>query len=204
MASLNFSYSLQNNQVADATQVMANFTNVKTFVEASAVQVDGSVQAGTAAIANGAVTFDKLSSSVPRGVVAKATRNTSTGSGSAVNCFDSALTFTPVPGRLYRVSFSGFIAQGVTDFMTIKSAGFVDASNVVQQYLTKEALAPILGGSAVSMTTSLADSYLLAPSSSAPISINVRVWRESGTDVLWFEGASNQQNYLLVEDLGLA
>jgi hypothetical protein len=204
MASLSYDYSLSNNTVADATHVMSNFNKVKTFVEASTVQVDGSVQAGTAAIANGAVTVDKLVSSVPRGVVAKSTRSTSTSSGSAVNCFDSALTFTPVPGRLYRVSFSGFIAQGLTDFMTIKSAGFVDTSNVVQQYLTKEALAPILGGSAVSMTTSLADSYLLAPSTTTPISINVRVWRESGADVLWFEGASNQQNYLLVEDLGLA
>lgn len=60
MASLNFDYSLQNNQVADATQVMANFTNIKTFVETNTVQADGSVQAGTAAIANNAITAAKI------------------------------------------------------------------------------------------------------------------------------------------------
>lgn len=59
---------------AVAAEVNDNFTKVKTFVEASLVQIDGSVKAGTAAIAdsavttakinNGAVTMDKINSAL--------------------------------------------------------------------------------------------------------------------------------------------
>jgi len=60
MASLSIPYSFTNNTVASATEVNANFTSVKSFAESSVVQVDGSVQANTAAIANLAVTTGKI------------------------------------------------------------------------------------------------------------------------------------------------
>lgn len=225
MATLNYDYSFTPNTAAKATEVNGNFNRVKEFAEAlstgvnldagsiSTVKIaDGAVATAklandavtTSKIVNAAVTTDKLVASVPRGVVARVTRNTSTTAGAAVNCFDTALTFTPVVGRLYRVSFSGFVEYGLTDFLTIKNVAFVDGANVVQQYLYSEALSPILGGTAISATVSLADSYLIVPSTTTPISINVRAWRDSGADNVWFNGTSNRQNYLLVEDIGAA
>lgn len=60
MATLPITYSFTNGTTADATQVNKNFTDVKNFAEAALVQVDGSVQAGTSAIANLAVTTGKI------------------------------------------------------------------------------------------------------------------------------------------------
>lgn len=60
MASLSIPNSFTNNTVASATEVNANFTSVKSFAESAVVQVDGSVQAPTAAIADGAITTDKI------------------------------------------------------------------------------------------------------------------------------------------------
>jgi hypothetical protein len=59
MASLNVT-SFSNNTVANATDVTANFQNIKTFVESQTVQIDGSVKAGTAAIADDAITAAKI------------------------------------------------------------------------------------------------------------------------------------------------
>ena len=60
MASLSIPNSFTNNTVASATEVNSNFLSVKSFAEAAVVQVDGSVQAPTAAIANLAVTTAKI------------------------------------------------------------------------------------------------------------------------------------------------
>jgi len=60
MASLSIPNSFTNNTVASATEVNANFTSVKSFAESAVVQVDGSVQAPTVAIANLAVTTAKI------------------------------------------------------------------------------------------------------------------------------------------------
>lgn len=60
MASLNVPYSFSNGTVANALDVNSNFTAVKSFVESSLVQADGSVKAGTAAIDDLAVTTGKL------------------------------------------------------------------------------------------------------------------------------------------------
>lgn len=60
MASLNYPYTFTNGTTADANQVMSDLNAVKTFVESSVVQADGSVQAPTAAIANSAVTTAKI------------------------------------------------------------------------------------------------------------------------------------------------
>lgn len=60
MASLNYPYTFTNGTTADANQVMSDLNAVKTFVEGSVVQTDGSVQAPTAAIADGAITAAKL------------------------------------------------------------------------------------------------------------------------------------------------
>lgn len=225
MATVNYDYSFTPNTAAKATEVNGNFNKIKEFAEgistgvnldagvvSSAKITDGAVSTAklandavtTAKIANANVTFDKLVAAAPRGVVARSTRTTATAAAAAVNCFDTALSFTPVVGRLYRVTFSGFVEYGITDFLTIKNVAFVDASNNVQQMLYSEALSPILGGSAVSATVSLADSYLIAPSSTTSISINVRAWRDSGADNLWFNGSSIRQNYLMVEDIGAA
>lgn len=59
MASLNFT-SFSNNTVADANAVTQNFQNIKNFLEANTVQVDGSVKATTASIDNLAVTTAKI------------------------------------------------------------------------------------------------------------------------------------------------
>lgn len=60
MATLPIDYTFQNGQVANANHVNTNFQSIKTFVEASLVSTDGAVQAGTAAIANNAVTTGKI------------------------------------------------------------------------------------------------------------------------------------------------
>jgi microcystin-dependent protein len=64
MASLNIPNSFSNGTAANATEVNANFSAVKSFVETALVQADGSVKAGTAAIDNGAITQAKLDSGV--------------------------------------------------------------------------------------------------------------------------------------------
>jgi microcystin-dependent protein len=64
MATLNITNNFTNGTAANATEVNQNFTDVKTFVESSLVQADGTVQAGTAAIAAGAVTEAKLASAL--------------------------------------------------------------------------------------------------------------------------------------------
>ena len=47
MPSLNIPHSFSNGNVANATEVNANFASIKSFVESQTVQVDGSVKAGT-------------------------------------------------------------------------------------------------------------------------------------------------------------
>jgi microcystin-dependent protein len=69
MATLSIPHSFTNNTVASATEVNANFTSVKSFADAAVVQVDGSVQAPTAAIANNAVTLAKLAAAVQNALV---------------------------------------------------------------------------------------------------------------------------------------
>jgi hypothetical protein len=60
MATLPIDYTFSNGDVANANHVNTNFQSIKTFVEASLVSTDGAVQAGTAAIANNAVTTAKI------------------------------------------------------------------------------------------------------------------------------------------------
>ena len=212
MATFNFT-SFSNNTVADANAVTTNFQNIKNFVEASTVQVDGSVKATTASIndaaitnaklASAAVTKNKLGSDMPLGVIARETRTTDTAWGTALNCFNG-LTFTPVAGRLYRISFSGFIGMGTTDYLTTKSVAFVDGSNNVINYIVEEGQLQIPGAPGTYFLTSLADSYLFAPVSSTPTTVNVRVWRTAGEEAFRFVGSATKQNFILVEDLGLA
>lgn len=64
MATLNIPNTFSNGTAANATEVNANFGAVKTFVETSVVQSDGSVKAGTSAISDGAITQAKLDSGV--------------------------------------------------------------------------------------------------------------------------------------------
>lgn len=59
MATFNFT-TFSNNTVADANAVTTNFQNIKNFVESQTVQVDGSVKATTASIADDAVTAAKI------------------------------------------------------------------------------------------------------------------------------------------------
>jgi hypothetical protein len=60
MASLNFPYLFSNNTTANAVEVNADLNAIKSFVETQVVQVDGSVKADTAAIADNAVTSAKI------------------------------------------------------------------------------------------------------------------------------------------------
>lgn len=60
MATLNVTNTFTNGTAANATEVNQNFTDVKTFVEGSLVHADGTVKAGTVAIANGAITAPKI------------------------------------------------------------------------------------------------------------------------------------------------
>ena len=91
MASVSSFNTFLDGSTAVAAEVNDNFTKVKTFVESALVQVDGSVKAGTAAIAdsavttakinNGAITAEKISSAlvpslVPTGSVISYIGNT--------------------------------------------------------------------------------------------------------------------------------
>ena len=60
MATLTIPYNFTNGTSAVATEVNQNFLSIKSFGESAVVQVDGSVQAPTAAIANLAVTTGKI------------------------------------------------------------------------------------------------------------------------------------------------
>ena len=55
MASVTIPYTFTNGYAADANEVNANFAALKAFVDASLVQLDGSVQATSAAIADGTI-----------------------------------------------------------------------------------------------------------------------------------------------------
>lgn len=60
MATLPIDYTFTNGYVANANEVNVNFANIKSFCETSLVSTDGAVQAGTAAIADNAVTTAKI------------------------------------------------------------------------------------------------------------------------------------------------
>jgi hypothetical protein len=60
MASLSYPYTIVNGTPADATQVQSNFNSIKSYVESNVVQVDGTVQAGNAAIANDSISAAKI------------------------------------------------------------------------------------------------------------------------------------------------
>lgn len=62
MASLNIPYSFTNGTPSNATEVNSNFSSIKSFVEGSLVQTDGSVKADTIAIADDAITSAKIAS----------------------------------------------------------------------------------------------------------------------------------------------
>jgi hypothetical protein len=68
MASLNLPYSFTNNTTADANQVNSNFAAVKSFVESSVVQADGTVS-----VANSSITLAKLAAAVAQALVPTAT-----------------------------------------------------------------------------------------------------------------------------------
>ena len=214
MATLNYDYSFTPNTAAKATEVNSNFSAVKAFAEgistganidASAITTakinDNAVTTAkilnanvtTDKLAPNAVTFDKLVATAPRGVIARETRVTDTSAGANVNCF-TGISFTPVVGRLYRVSFSGFVVWNLTDFSSVAEVVFVNSSNTTLQYIQN------VGAS----VGSLADSYLIAPSTTTPITLNVRLNRVAGTDTYYFNGSATKQNYLLVEDIGAA
>ena len=214
MATLNYDYSFTPNTAAKATEVNSNFSAVKAFAEgistganidASAITTakinDNAVTTAkilnanvtTDKLAPNAVTFDKLVATAPRGVIARETRVTDTSAGANVNCF-TGISFTPVVGRLYRVSFSGFVIWNITDYTSLAEVVFVNSSNTTLQYIQN------VGAS----VGSLADSYLIAPSTTTPITLNVRLNRVAGTDTYYFNGSATKQNYLLVEDIGAA
>lgn len=60
MATLNTTYTFTNGNVAEAGQVNTNFNDVESWVSTNLVQIDGSVQAPTIAIADGAITSAKI------------------------------------------------------------------------------------------------------------------------------------------------
>lgn len=60
MATLNITNTFTNGTAANATEVNQNFTDVKTFVEGSLVHADGTVQAGSSAIATNAIVEAKI------------------------------------------------------------------------------------------------------------------------------------------------
>ncbi len=221
MATLNYDYSFTPNTAAKATEVNGNFNRVKEFTEAISTGVnldagsistakiaDGAVSTAklandavtTSKIVNAAVTTDKLVASIPRGVVVRETKTTDTAAATIstpVNRF-TGVTFTPVVGRLYRVSFSGFWARNLTDYTTLTHIFFCDGSNnLIQTIFQDSSAAPY-------NINSLSDSYIIAPSTTTPITINVRLSISAGSDTVFFSGSATKQNYLLVEDIGAA
>lgn len=60
MATLNTTYTFTNGNVAEAGQVNTNFNDIESWVSTNVVQIDGSVQAPTIAIADGAITSAKI------------------------------------------------------------------------------------------------------------------------------------------------
>jgi hypothetical protein len=60
MPSFSNTYTFTNGDVIDATQVMTNFADNKTYFNTYAVQTDGTVQATTASLADGIVTTAKI------------------------------------------------------------------------------------------------------------------------------------------------
>lgn len=219
MATVNYDYSFTPNTAAKATEVNGNFNKIKQFAEgistgvnldAGAVSstniVDGAISTAklandavtTSKLLNANVTFDKLVAAVPRGVIARETRTSNTSTGSAINAFNG-ISFTPVVGRLYKISFSGFAAQNFNDYATTYDIAFVDSSNNILQYIN---VGGTFGTSV--FVNSIADSFIIAPSTTTTITLNVRLFRTGGTDTFYFNGAANKQNYLLVEDIGAA
>jgi len=152
MASLNYPYSFTNNSTADANQVNSNFAAAKTFVEANVVQTDGSVQAGTSAIADGAVTTAKLATSARPGLIhVNTTTMNSEWQKTISNVFTSAY-------RSYRVVISGLIPQvgniGGTIQFNLTSGG---TPNTTSNYFRQGMYA--IGGSVASIYETLGYVY---------------------------------------------
>jgi len=125
MASLNYPYSFTNGTTADATQVNSNFAAAKTFVEANVVQTDGSVQAGTTAIADGAITVAKLAASVRPGLVHL---NTTTMSNETQKIISNVFTGTY---RKYKVVVSNYIPTATVSgpLFTLATGGVANTAS---------------------------------------------------------------------------
>ena len=116
MATLDYDYSFQNNTTANAVEVMGNFNKAKSFAETKVVQIDGSVKADTAAIADSAVTADKLAANaVTNGKIAdNAVTNSKLADGSVgtAEIVDDAITAAKVKdNETLPVSISGNAAS---------------------------------------------------------------------------------------------
>lgn len=67
MATVGYTHIFSNGTPANANEVNKNFDDIKVFADTKVVQIDGSVKAGNAAIADGAISNSKLDyTSVPR------------------------------------------------------------------------------------------------------------------------------------------
>ena len=113
MASLSIPNSFTNNTVASATEVNSNFLSVKSFAEAAVVQVDGSVQAPTVAIANLAVTTAKIADlNVTTGKIADL--NVTTGKIADLNVTTGKIAASAVTKEKIGSGPRGIVAFGST------------------------------------------------------------------------------------------
>lgn len=125
MATLNIPNSFTNGTTASANEVNANFNAVKSFVETSLVQTDGSVKAGTAAITDGAVTTAKIATATlqllaPTGSVTQFAGTTAPTGWFLCNGQELAIATYPdlyaVVGTLFGALTNGSGAVGTTHF----------------------------------------------------------------------------------------
>lgn len=99
MTSLNIPRTLSNNTVADANHVMDNFNAIKDFTNAEVVRTDGSVKAGTNAIADDAVTAAKIA----------------TGAVGTTEIADNAVTNAKLPTGYAALTYQDHTIYGLSD-----------------------------------------------------------------------------------------
>lgn len=100
MTSLNIPRTLSNNTVADANHVMDNFVAIRDFTNVEVVRTDGSIKAGTSAIADDAVTAAKIA----------------TGAVGTTEIADNAVTNAKLPAGYASLTYQDHTIYGLTDF----------------------------------------------------------------------------------------
>ena len=229
MATLPIDYTFTNGHVANANHVNTNFLSIKTFVEASLVSADGAVQAGTAAIADNAVTAakiasdavtaakiainsvgttkiidaavtaDKLAWALPRGVVA---RTSATSDSSAASTSQVSIFPTVTFNTVANRMYmvhASCYLEVADDVTGSFFANLIDSSTTVQNLMFTSQSEYLVGDI---IRPRITTNFLYAPTSVVTQSFNINIARFSGSGTIKNLASAGNPSHLTIIDVG--